>query len=125
MQDYYKAAKSISRLNEISLQILEQKILNRTRRKSEQISSFEIINNLIGLKKNITFADNPSLLLEIFLQFQKNKNIKGIQSETINQIIESLDLINNSFSRGLYFLLMGTYINYYWSNTFYLRNNYN
>ena len=97
MQDYYKAAKSISRLNEISLQILEQKILNRTRRKSEQISSFEIINNLIGLKKDITFADNPSLLLEIFLQFQKNKNITGIQSETINQIIESLDLINNSF----------------------------
>ena len=97
MQDYYKAAKSISRLNEISLQILEQKILNKTIRTSEQVSSFEIINNLIGLKKDITFTDNPSLLLEIFLQFQKNKNIKGIQSETINQIIGSLDLIDNSF----------------------------
>ena len=97
MQDYYKAAKSISRLNEISLQILEQKILNKTIRTSEQVSSFEIINNLIGLKKDITFTDNPSLLLEIFLQFQKNKNIQGIQSETINQIIGSLDLIDNSF----------------------------
>ena len=98
MQDYYKAAKSISRLNEISLQILEQKILNKTARKSEQSSlSFEVINNLIGLKKDISFTDNPSLLLEIFLQFQKNKNIKGIQSETINQIIGNLDLINKSF----------------------------
>ncbi len=78
MQDYYKATKSISRLNEISLQILEQKILYRKRKKSIEINkSFEIRNNLIGLKKGISFLKEPSLILEIFLQFQKNKDIDG------------------------------------------------
>ena len=99
MQDYYKAAKSISRLNEISLQILKQKIIRKGRGYSiSPFGEFEVYNNLIGLKKDISFSDNPSLLLEIFVWVQiKHEHIEGIQSDTINQIIENLDLINNSF----------------------------
>lgn len=36
------------------------------------------------------------MLLEIFLHFQEN-NITGIESKTINQILENLDLINDGF----------------------------
>lgn len=100
MQDYYKATKSISRLNEISLQILEQKILYRKRKKSIEINkSFEIRNNLIGLKKGISFLKEPSLILEIFLQFQKNKDIDGIEADTINRIVENRYLIDDNFRK--------------------------
>ena len=58
--------------------------------------NFHIRNKLIGLRKGINFKDNPSLLLEIFLHFQEN-NITGIESKTINQILENLDQINDEF----------------------------
>ena len=97
MQDYYKAAKTISRFNEICLQIFDQKINARRFMAKKNINkNFHIRNKLIGLRKDIGFKDNPSLLLEIFLHFQEN-NIIGIESKTINQILENLDLINDEF----------------------------
>jgi [protein-PII] uridylyltransferase len=49
------------------------------------------------LREGIQFKDNPSLLLEIFLLFQKHKNIQGIDSKTISMITENLHLIDDSF----------------------------
>ncbi|HJL79523.1 MAG TPA: [protein-PII] uridylyltransferase, partial [Gammaproteobacteria bacterium] len=97
MQDYYKAAKTISRFNEICLQIFDQKINSKRFVAKKNIDdNFHIRNKLIGLRKGKDFKDNPSLLLEIFLHFQEN-NILGIESETINHILENLNLINNQF----------------------------
>jgi len=97
MQDYYKAAKTISRFNEICLQIFDQKINSRRFIAKKNINkNFHIRNKLIGLRKGVEFKNDPSLLLEIFLHFQEN-NITGIESKTINQILENLDLINDGF----------------------------
>ena len=97
MQDYYKAAKTISRFNEICLQIFDQKINARRFIAKKNINkNFHIRNKLIGLRKGVEFKNDPSLLLEIFLHFQEN-NITGIESKTINQILENLDLINDGF----------------------------
>ena len=100
MQDYYKSASTISRMNEIILQILKQNILETNNKKAKSINqSFQIKNQLVGLKDGIRFKDRPSLLLEIFLLFQKNKDIEGIDARTIGLITNNLHLIDEDFRK--------------------------
>ena len=64
MQDYYKAVKTISRFNEICLQIFDQRINARRFVAKKNINeNFHIRNKLIGLRKGIEFKDNPSLIM--------------------------------------------------------------
>ena len=100
MQDYYKSASTISRMNEIILQILKQNILETNNKKAKSINqSFQIKNQLVGLKDGIRFKDRPSLLLEIFLLFQKDKDIEGIDARTIGLITNNLHLIDEDFRK--------------------------
>ena len=100
MQDYYKSARTISRMNEIILQILNQNFLKIKDTNATAINqSFQIKNQLVGLKDDANFEDRPALLLEIFLLFQKNKEIKGIDAKTIGSITNNLYLIDESFRK--------------------------
>ena len=102
MQDYYKSARTISRMNEIILQILKQQFLEISENKVKDINqNFQIKNQLVGLKDDISFKDKPALLLEIFLLFQKNKDIEGIDAKTIGLITNNLQLINKDFRRKI------------------------
>ena len=102
MQDYYKSARTISRMNEIILQILKQQFLEISEKKIKDINqNFQIKNQLVGLKEDISFKDKPALLLEIFLLFQKNKDIEGIDAKTIGLITNNLHLINKDFRRKI------------------------
>jgi len=102
MQDYYKSARTISRMNEIILQILKQQFLEISEKKIKDINqNFQIKNQLVGLKDDISFKDKPALLLEIFLLFQKNKDIEGIDAKTIGLITNNLHLINKDFRRKI------------------------
>ena len=102
MQDYYKSARTISRMNEIILQILKQQFLEISENKVKDINqNFQIKNQLVGLKDDISFKDKPALLLEIFLLFQKNKDIEGIDAKTIGLITNNLHLINKDFRRKI------------------------
>ena len=102
MQDYYKSASTISRMNEIILQTLKQQFLEISENKVKDINqNFQIKNQLVGLKDDISFKDKPALLLEIFLLFQKNKDIEGIDAKTIGLITNNLQLINKDFRRKI------------------------
>lgn len=102
MQDYYKSARTISRMNEIILQTLKQQFLEISENKVKDINqNFQIKNQLVGLKDDISFKDKPALLLEIFLLFQKNKDIEGIDAKTIGLITNNLQLINKDFRRKI------------------------
>ena len=102
MQDYYKSASTISRMNEIILQTLKQQFLEISENKVKDINqNFQIKNQLVGLKDDISFKDKPALLLEIFLLFQKNKDIEGIDAKTIGLITNNLHLINKDFRRKI------------------------
>ena len=102
MQDYYKSARTISRMNEIILQTLKQQFLEKSDKKAKDINqNFQIKNQLVGLKDDISFKDKPALLLEIFLLFQKNKDIEGIDAKTIGLITNNLQLINKDFRRKI------------------------
>ena len=102
MQDYYKSARTISRMNEIILQTLKQQFLEISEKKVKGINqNFQIKNQLVGLKDDISFKDKPALLLEIFLLFQKNKDIEGIDAKTIGLITNNLHLINKDFRRKI------------------------
>ncbi len=102
MQDYYKSARTISRMNEIILQTLKQQFLEKSDKKAKDINqNFQIKNQLVGLKDDISFKDKPALLLEIFLLFQKNKDIEGIDAKTIGLITNNLHLINKDFRRKI------------------------
>ena len=98
MQDYYKSARTIGRMNEIILQILKQNILETNNKKAKSINQwFQIKNQLVGLKDGISFKDRPSLLLEIFLLLQRDKDIEGIDARTIGLITNNLHLIDEDF----------------------------
>ena len=102
MQDYYKSASTISRMNEIILQTLKQQFLEISENKVKDINqNFQIKNQLVGLKDDISFKDKPALLLEIFLVFQKNKDVEGIDAKTIGLITNNLHLINKDFRRKI------------------------
>ena len=102
MQDYYKSARTISRMNEIILQTLKQQFLEISENKVKDINqNFQIKNQLVGLKDDISFKDKPALLLEIFLLFQKNKDVEGIDAKTIGLITNNLHLINKDFRRKI------------------------
>ena len=102
MQDYYKSASTISRMNEIILQTLKQQFLEKSDKKAKDINqNFQIKNQLVGIKDDISFKDKPALLLEIFLLFQKNKDVEGIDAKTIGLITNNLHLINKDFRRKI------------------------
>jgi [protein-PII] uridylyltransferase len=102
MQDYYKSARTISRMNEIILQTLKQQFLEKSDKKAKDINqNFQIKNQLVGIKDGISFKDKPALLLEIFLLFQKNKDVEGIDAKTIGLITNNLHLINKDFRRKI------------------------
>lgn len=102
MQDYYKSARTISRMNEIILQTLKQQFLEKSDKKAKDINqNFQIKNQLVGIKDDISFKDKPALLLEIFLLFQKNKDVEGIDAKTIGLITNNLHLINKDFRRKI------------------------
>ncbi len=98
MQQYYRAAKEIRRLNEFILQQIEHSFITEP----EQIlpcsdERFYIVNNHLTHKKADIFKQDPSAILGIFVVYQRDANIKNFSTSTVRAIRAHLHLIDEAF----------------------------
>ncbi len=99
MQFYFKTVVNIEQLNEMLLQLFNERfILKQKKRKVIPVSQeFSIINNYIQVNDPDVFKRNPLALFEIFLLQQQLPSIKGIRASTIRLMRNHIDLIDESF----------------------------
>ena len=102
MQFYFKTILELQRLNEMLLQLFNERfVIGETIKEAEPLNDhFVILNNYIEAKDDKVFERQPLALLEIFLILQKNAALKGIRATTIRLIRKNLHLIDDSFRQN-------------------------
>ncbi|HIG79363.1 MAG TPA: [protein-PII] uridylyltransferase [Cycloclasticus sp.] len=97
MQQYYRTVMDLERINELILQMFTEALENKAMDVTPINESFRIVNGDIEVTHPDIFKTTPTALLDVFVQLQKNENIKGVRSGTIRLIRENLHLINENF----------------------------
>jgi len=98
MQRYYRTVMEVSRINEMALQLFEEAICGGEAEPSRHIGqNFQIRNAYIEVVSEEVFARDPSTLLDIFLQLEKDTELRGIAAKTIALIKQHLWLIDEGF----------------------------
>ncbi|XKM14225.1 bifunctional uridylyltransferase/uridylyl-removing protein GlnD [Orbaceae bacterium ac157xtp] len=112
MRDYYRVVHNITELNQMLLQLFEESILSDNAQRIEEIdNNFQIKDNLIDIKDNDLFTNNPVMIIQLFSTMLNHNNIIGIHSNTIRQLrtarrkITNL-LCYNSQARALFLQLI-------------------
>ncbi len=93
MKDYYRTVTKVSRLNDILLQLLEDRILH-TQNLNER---FVISYGYIQATSNEVFRKTPATFIEIFLLIAKHSYVRGINAGTLRQMQFDLDLIDENY----------------------------
>ena len=103
MQAYYRVITTLSRLNEMLLQVFDEVTLSHTEPvKITPINRrFQSCNGFIEVKHANTFKRYPFALLEIFLILQQHPELKGVRAETIRLIRQHTYLIDDGFRDDL------------------------
>ena len=99
MKLYYREVGSLSELNDVILQHLDEVIFKEHEKpKISSINSrFQIRNEYIEVANPEVFKKNPFALIEIFVLMGENPLIRGIRASTIRLILDSRVLIDESF----------------------------
>ncbi|MFP5430284.1 MAG: [protein-PII] uridylyltransferase [Gammaproteobacteria bacterium] len=103
MKSYYRAAMTISMLNEMLLQYFDEAIL---RAEEEAVitplnSRFQLRDSYIETTGNQVFRRSPAALIEIFVLLGNNADILGVRASTVRLIMESVDLIDDAFRNDI------------------------
>ncbi|MCG8673272.1 MAG: [protein-PII] uridylyltransferase, partial [Pseudomonadales bacterium] len=103
MKRYYRAALSISQLNEMLLQHFEEAILDpdESDNATPINKRFQLRHDHIEVTHDKVFDHTPSALLEIFVILAQNENIEGIRASTLRLIRDSRHLIDQKFRDDL------------------------
>ena len=103
MQAYYRVITTLSRLNEMLLQIFDEVTLSHT--ESARVTPinrrFQDCNGFIEVRYPNVFKRYPFALLEIFLLLQQHPELKGVRAETIRLIRQHTYLIDDDFRDDL------------------------
>ncbi len=99
MQFYFKTVQGLERLNEMLLQLFNERfVCGESGCKPTDINDhFIAINRYIEAVDEQVFEREPLLLLEIFLLLQQDPGLDGIRATTIRLIRKNLYLINDDF----------------------------
>lgn len=99
MQQYYRTVMRLSRLNEMLLQLFEEKLLLKADKgKATELNSrFQIRNGFLGVTHPQVFEQRPLALLEVFHLMQQHPELKGVNAATIRLIRENRDRIDDDF----------------------------
>ncbi|SHN90074.1 [Protein-PII] uridylyltransferase [Bathymodiolus heckerae thiotrophic gill symbiont] len=95
MKDYYQTVTKVSRLNDILLQLLEDKILNTQALNSR----FKISHGYIHASHDQVFVETPSAFIEVFLLIAKHNYVRGISAGTLRQMQYNLSLIDQNYHK--------------------------
>ena len=93
MKDYYRTVTRVSRLNDILLQLLEDRVLH-TQTLNEH---FVISYGYIQTTNDQVFKENPSAFIEIFLLISKHSYVRGISAGTLRQMQRDIDIIDEDY----------------------------
>jgi [protein-PII] uridylyltransferase len=98
MQQYYRTALEISRLNEMLLQLFDEAILNPRRGEAVSLSAdFADQGGFLTARSPDLFERKPGALLDIFHVLEQHPRLKGVSAETIRQLRRNLDRIDDAF----------------------------
>lgn len=102
MQFYFKTVQGLERLNEMLLQLFNERfVAGNTACKVTPINDkFIAINGYLEAVNESVFEQYPLTLLEVFLVLQLNPSLVGIRATTIRLIRKSLHLIDSSFRKN-------------------------
>lgn len=99
MQGYYQSVAAIQQLNDLLLQHFEESFLSSDEKDNIEVINdrFQIANGQLEARSSSLFQDNPSCMLELYVLFGEHENIRGIRANTMRQLRDSLDLIDDDF----------------------------
>lgn len=103
MKSYYRAAMTISMLNEMLLQYFDEAIL---RAEDDAVitqvnSRFQLRDGYIETTSNQVFQRTPAALMEIFVLLGNDADILGVRASTIRLIMESAEKIDDRFRNDI------------------------
>jgi [protein-PII] uridylyltransferase len=103
MQQYYRTAMRLERLNERLLQLFQEAILHSDQ--EEEIlpinNRFQSCNGFLEVTDKNVFRRYPYALLEIFLLLQLDPDLKGVRASTVRLIRANRFRINDEFRADL------------------------
>ena len=99
MQQYYRTVIELERLNEMLLQHFREAIIYADVNEDAALinNHFQVRNGYIETTSKNVFKDNPYTILEIFTVLQNYPDIQGVRAETIREIREHKELIDEDF----------------------------
>jgi len=103
MQDYFQCIVRVNRLNEMLLQLFEDRILGGV----EGVpvapinNRFQLRGDFIEVRHDQVFVERPLALLEIFSVLQRHPTARGVSAGTIRLIRQHRDLIDDKFREDL------------------------
>jgi [protein-PII] uridylyltransferase len=97
MQRYYWAAKTVTQLNTILLQNIEERLFPSDAEAVEINARFNDLNGLIDMRDDDTFVHTPSAMLEIFVLMTERPSLKGMTSRTMRALWHERFLIDTQF----------------------------
>jgi [protein-PII] uridylyltransferase len=113
MHDYYRVAHNITELNQMLLQLFYESILehNPQNKPYDIDEHFQIRDNLIDVKDNDIFKQNPVMIMQLFYTILLNPHIIGLYSNTIRQLRSARRtlttlLCENAQARSLFMLII-------------------
>ncbi|MGH8493469.1 MAG: [protein-PII] uridylyltransferase [Moraxellaceae bacterium] len=103
MKSYYRAAMSISMLNEMLLQYFDEAILrvDETAVIKPVNSRFQLRDDYLEVTSNEIFKRYPSALIEAFVLLGNDADIVGLRASTIRLMMESIELIDEKFRNDI------------------------
>ncbi|MEO5932665.1 MAG: [protein-PII] uridylyltransferase, partial [Duganella sp.] len=97
MQRYYWAAKTVTQLNTILLQNIEERLFPQEELAVPINERFNDLNGLIDMREDDTFTRQPSAILEIFVLMTERPSLKGMTSRTMRALWHDRFLIDTQF----------------------------
>lgn len=97
MQQYYRAAKTVTQLNAILLQNIETQLFPQMSAAVAINERFNEINGFIDIAQDDTFDATPSAMLEVFLLLSLHPELKGMSARTLRALWHSRFKIDNHF----------------------------
>jgi [protein-PII] uridylyltransferase len=102
MQEYYRAAHDIRRLNEFILQLIDESLGDaKMAQRIELDEVFYIQSGYLGLSDKDTFEKHPEQILHAFNLYQRHHYaLKGFSADCARAIREARPLINDDFRKN-------------------------
>jgi [protein-PII] uridylyltransferase len=97
MQRYYWAAKTVTQLNTILIQNIEERLFPKAAVAVPINARFNDLNGLIDMAEDDTFQKTPSAMLEIFVLMTERPSLKGMTSRTMRALWHERFLIDAQF----------------------------